>query len=70
MLHFFSRSSTLRVQIGQAPLLQRLKPAATSREAARPDFDPSDFEEPTPTVPGSYWHDSAQATDDDTRSQG
>jgi hypothetical protein len=65
MLNLFSRPSSRRVPNGAAPLHQPDKAAA-----ARPDFDPSDFEEPTPTVPGSYWHDSDQATDDDTRSQG
>jgi hypothetical protein len=32
--------------------------------ASRPDFDSSDFEDSTPTIPGGYWHHREEPRDD------
>lgn len=61
MFHLFSRLPPVYLGVRRQLLANA---AAVACDAARPDFDPSDFQEPTPTIPGGYWHGSDESRDD------
>jgi hypothetical protein len=65
MLNLFLRHHLQHRSLSSSSRSQPPKQASAARgTAARPDFDLSDFEEPTPTMPGGYWHASAEQEDD------
>jgi hypothetical protein len=64
MLNLFLRHHLPRLAVNSGSLAQTPKqPKAALGTATQPDFDLSDFEEPTPTEPGGYWH--AEEHEDD-----
>ena len=67
MLNLFSRRYLPPKAISGARMQRPVDTATAVGSAARPDFDPSDFEEPTPTMPGRYWHASDEQRDDTPR---
>lgn len=61
MLNLFSRRHLPPKSNAGAPLQ---RPIGIAPTVGRPDFDLSDFDEPTPTMPGRYWHASDEHRDD------
>jgi hypothetical protein len=61
MFNFFSRHA---LPLRGARPQERADFATAVGVARRPDFDPSDFEEPMPTIPGGYWHASDEPRED------
>lgn len=59
MLNLFSRHYLpLKPFGGLTTGTKQRRPAdAVSEDAARPDFDLSDFDDSPPTEPGGYWHE-------------
>jgi hypothetical protein len=56
MLNPFSRRDAQASLVDVVKLQRSIAVAAAKAMAKRPDFDISEYEEPTPTVPGGYWH--------------
>ena len=64
MLNLFSRRYMPPQSSSRARMQRPVDTATAPGSTARPDFDLSDFDEPTPTLPGSYWHTSDEQRDD------
>jgi hypothetical protein len=64
MFHLFSRQPLRPVFMRGAARQQMGADGTTVSDVSRPDFDPSDFDESPPTVPGGYWHQEDESRED------
>jgi hypothetical protein len=67
MFHLFSRHPLPPAFMREAARQQLGAGATTVTDVSRPDFDPSDFDESPPTVPGGYWHRKDDSREDATK---
>jgi hypothetical protein len=67
MFHLFSRHPLSPVLMRGAARQRLSAEATTVSNLSRPDFDPSDFDESPPTVPGGYWHRKDESQEDTTK---
>jgi hypothetical protein len=67
MFHLFSRHTLPPVFMRGAARQQLDAGATIVSDVSRPDFDPSDFDESPPTVPGGYWHRKDDSREETTK---
>jgi hypothetical protein len=63
MFHLFPRHHLTPARLAGEREQKLVGAKAVRSVAERPDFDSSDFEDSTPTIPGGYWHDGEELRD-------